>query len=125
MAFAPTAQAKPSGKSQRAVSDNAPRELSDNKTDFLRILTDFGCRLADFINFPDHHAFSVNDVETILRTAKKYQVKFLVTTEKDRVKLPKNIFSTMKIYSIGIRISFIEHDEDRFREFIYNSVTST
>jgi len=93
--------------------------------DFLRILTDFGCRLADFINFPDHHAFSVNDVETILRTAKKYQVKFLVTTEKDRVKLPASMFLAMKIYSIGVKISFVENDKDRFREFICNTVTST
>ncbi len=90
--------------------------------DFLRMLADFGCRPADFINFPDHHEFSGHDVENILRKAQKIQVKFIVTTEKDRVKLPKNIFSAIKIYSLGIRISFIEHDEDRFHEFIYRTV---
>jgi tetraacyldisaccharide 4'-kinase len=79
---------------------------------------------SDFINFPDHHQFSVQDIETILRTAQKNQVKFLVTTEKDRVKLPVSMFSTTKIYSLGVRISFIEHDKDRFREFIYSTITS-
>ena len=41
LAFAPTAQANPSGKSQRAVSAYAPTEHTDNKTDFLRILTNY------------------------------------------------------------------------------------
>ena len=41
LAFAPTAQANPSGKRQRAVSANALTEHSDNKTDFLRILTNY------------------------------------------------------------------------------------
>jgi len=41
LAFAPTAQANPSGNSQRAVSANALTEHSDNKTDFLRILTNY------------------------------------------------------------------------------------
>jgi len=41
LAFAPTAQSQPFGKSQRAVSANALTELSDNKTDFLRILTNY------------------------------------------------------------------------------------
>jgi tetraacyldisaccharide 4'-kinase len=93
--------------------------------DFLRMLTDFGCRLTDFMSFPDHHEISLQDIEIILKTAQKNQVKFLVTTEKDRVKLPKNMFSKMKIYSFGVRISFIGHDEDRFREFIYSIVNTT
>jgi tetraacyldisaccharide 4'-kinase len=92
--------------------------------DFLRTLADFGCQPSDFIKFPDHHQFSRQDIETILRTAQKRQVKFLVTTEKDRVKLPVSMFSTTKIYSLGVRISFIEHDKDRFREFIYSTITS-
>ena len=41
LAFAPTAQSQPLGKIQRAVSANTLSELSDNKTDFLRILTNY------------------------------------------------------------------------------------
>ncbi|CAG0988981.1 hypothetical protein FLAV_02195 [Flavobacteriales bacterium] len=39
LAFAPIAQANPSGKSQRAVFANAPTEHSENKGDFFLILT--------------------------------------------------------------------------------------
>jgi hypothetical protein len=39
LAFAQTAQANPSDKSQRAVSAYAPTEHSENKGDFLLILT--------------------------------------------------------------------------------------
>jgi tetraacyldisaccharide 4'-kinase len=95
-----------------------------NNEDFLRILNNLGCRIADFISFPDHHKFSIHDIETILKTAKTSQSKFLITTEKDRVKLPDNIFLTMKIYSLGIRIFFGENDKHRFHKFIYNAVTS-
>jgi tetraacyldisaccharide 4'-kinase len=91
--------------------------------DFSRVLSDFGCRPANLMNFPDHHEFSVNDIQAILRTATKNQVEFLITTEKDRVKLPKNIFLPMKIYSLGVRISFIEDDKDRFHDFIYKALT--
>jgi tetraacyldisaccharide 4'-kinase len=95
-----------------------------NNEDFLGTLKNLGCRIADFINFPDHHKFSVHDIETILITAQKSKAKFLVTTEKDRVKLPKKIFLPMKIYSLGIRISFGENDKHLFHEFIYHAVTS-
>ena len=93
--------------------------------DFMRMLTDFGCRVEDFINFPDHHDFSAHDVKNILKSAEKNRAEFLITTEKDRVKIPKNMFSPMKIYSIGIKISFAGLDKDRFREFILKRVTST
>jgi hypothetical protein len=41
LAFAPTAQSQPFGKIQRAVSTNTPTEYLDNKTDFLRNLTNY------------------------------------------------------------------------------------
>jgi tetraacyldisaccharide 4'-kinase len=115
---------------EKCSSDNIKYEkclafagIAKNK-DFLCTLKNLGCRIADFINFPDHHKFSVHDIETILKTAQRSHAKFLVTTEKDRVKLPKKIFLTMKIYSLGIRISFGENDKHRFHEFIHHAVTS-
>jgi hypothetical protein len=41
LTFAPFTQSQPFGKSQRADSANALTEHSDNKTDFLRILTNY------------------------------------------------------------------------------------
>jgi tetraacyldisaccharide 4'-kinase len=92
--------------------------------DFMRILKDLGFQPFDLVEFPDHHQFCEHDVESIIKTAQKNQVKFLITTEKDRVKLPKKMFDSVKIYSLGIKISFLEHDEDRFREFIYSQITT-
>jgi tetraacyldisaccharide 4'-kinase len=92
--------------------------------DFMRILKELGFQPVDLVEFQDHHQFSGHDVESILKRAQKNQVKFLITTEKDRVKLPKIMFNSVKIYSIGIKISFIEHDEGRFREFIYSHINT-
>ena len=92
--------------------------------DFFLTLTGLGCFPADFIGFPDHHEFSSHDIKTIIETAQKKQVEFLITTEKDRVKISKNMFSPMKIYSLGVNISFIDEDNDLFRELILRSVSS-
>lgn len=90
--------------------------------DFLRTLTGFGCRVKNFIFFPDHHDFSEKDLETVLRTAQKGRVEFIVTTEKDRVRLPKKMSLPIKIYSLGIRISFMGEDKIRFQNFIRQNV---
>ena len=37
--------------------------------------------------FPDHHAYSLTDLEQILRERNKHESALLVTTEKDAVRL--------------------------------------
>lgn len=90
--------------------------------DFLKMLLKLGCRVEDFVAFADHHTFSAKDVEILLKKAKKSGVEFLITTEKDRVKLPNQMFSAISLYSLGVRISFIGEDKIRFRKFIFEKL---
>lgn len=91
--------------------------------DFLKMLLKLGCRVEDFVAFEDHHQFSAKDVEILLKKAAKSRVEFLITTEKDRVKLPNHMFSAISLYSLGVRISFIGEDKIRFRKFVFEKLT--
>jgi tetraacyldisaccharide 4'-kinase len=104
------------GKACTAFSGIARNE------DFLRTLNGFGCRVKNVFSFPDHHDFSEKDLETVLRTAQKGRAGFIVTTEKDRVRLPAKMSLPIKIYSLGIRISFVGEDKIRFENFIRQHV---
>ena len=55
---------------------------------FFETLTGCGLDLAGRLGFPDHHAFTENDRNALLRAAAETQ-SCLVTTEKDIVRLPK------------------------------------
>jgi tetraacyldisaccharide 4'-kinase len=90
--------------------------------DFLKMLLELGCRVEDFVAFADHHKFSAKDVEIVLNKAIKSGVEFLITTEKDRVKLPNHMFSAINLYSLGVRISFIGEDKIRFKKFVFEKL---
>ncbi len=92
--------------------------------DFLTMLNNLGFQISEFIRFPDHHKFSDQDVDKILNRAEKTQAKFIITTEKDRVKLPINRFLAMNLYSLGVKISFIDRDRKRFHDFIFRAIAS-
>jgi len=47
-------------------------------------------RIVEKIPFPDHHFYDKNDIIRLFQAAKKYEAR-LVCTEKDWVKLPRNI----------------------------------
>jgi len=54
---------------------------------FAIMLTQAGCGIADTIFFPDHHSYTMADIEKIIELARSLKATGLVTTEKDAVKL--------------------------------------
>jgi tetraacyldisaccharide 4'-kinase len=56
---------------------------------FLRSLTSVGFTAADHRWWPDHHAYTSADVQSLSQWARKSRFDALVTTEKDAVKLVK------------------------------------
>jgi len=54
---------------------------------FRRLLMAAGSIVADHCVFPDHHAYSQEDVQRVQRAAERLGVDRIVTTEKDAVKL--------------------------------------
>lgn len=55
--------------------------------DFKRSLENAGLELVDFLNFPDHHPYTSNDMKELMISASNYDAS-IITTHKDWVKLP-------------------------------------
>ena len=75
-------------------------------------------RTYDMLRFPDHHIFSIDDLEEIKKQFEKLRSsnKIILTTEKDSVRLLKfeNELKSYPIYVLPIEHQFLFNDADRF-----------
>jgi tetraacyldisaccharide 4'-kinase len=58
---------------------------------FQAMLIDAGCGVVETIAFADHHAYEMRDIERILEVGRGLNATGFVTTEKDNVKLTKEM----------------------------------
>ncbi|MBC7886936.1 MAG: tetraacyldisaccharide 4'-kinase [Ferruginibacter sp.] len=80
------------------------------------------------LRFPDHHVFSIDDMEEIKKQFEKMASlnKIILTTEKDGVRLQKfeNELKDFPIYVMPIEHSFLFNDTDRFYKQLRNFIVS-
>jgi len=92
--------------------------------EFRSSIGHFECNIVGFHDFPDHHFYSDDDLKMISESAESLKADFIVTTEKDYVRIPeKNIFS-IDLAVIAIEISFGD-DADNFDNFIKKRLGTT
>ena len=100
--------------------------IADPKT-FQEYLTPH-VKSYDMLRFPDHHIFSIDDMEEIKKQFEKLRSanKIILTTEKDGVRLQKfeNELKDFPIYVMPIEHSFMFNDADRFHRIIREFVDS-
>ncbi len=58
-----------------------------NSERFISTLDSLGLIIKEFIRFADHHQFSVSDLKKIQSAFEKHQATYIITTEKDAVRL--------------------------------------
>jgi tetraacyldisaccharide 4'-kinase len=87
--------------------------------DFRRTVESLKCDLINFFEFPDHHKYTEMDLQTIIQTSINAQVEFILTTEKDYVRIPGKTSWPVELVVVGIELSF-ENDENAFIDFIKN-----
>jgi len=90
--------------------------IAKNK-EFKSMVKEMVKKVAGDVQFSDHHTYSKKDFRIILDHAKKCSAEFLVTTEKDYVKIAGKIISPIDIIVIGINVSFKE-DGTKFATFV-------
>jgi tetraacyldisaccharide 4'-kinase len=61
----------------------------------------------DRIDFLDHHSFKEKDFKRIMKRAENMGADFIITTEKDIVKLPQN-FQMPKTYVLKVELTMLE-----------------
>ncbi len=66
--------------------------------------------MVDYHPFPDHHEYTSADLRAIEETARRVGAKYILTTEKDAVKLNPNSFS-LPAYKVSLDMEILEGRE--------------
>ena len=86
-----------------------------NPERFKRTLSDLDADILEFITYPDHHNYTEEDINLIKEKTK--ECDFVVTTAKDRVKLPLDINLTVVNIYTQIEEDFKEKLIAKLKEF--------
>lgn len=84
-----------------------------NPHSFTKILKQNKVKIVDKIIFPDHHSYSNQDFNFILNKAKQNNAE-IITTEKDYVKVPKELQKKIKF----LRVNLIIRNEKKLIKFL-------
>jgi len=84
-----------------------------NPHGFAKILKQNKVKIIDKIIFPDHHSYSNQDFNFILNKAKQNNAE-IITTEKDYVKVPKELQKKIKF----LKVNLIIHNEKKLIKFL-------
>lgn len=71
---------------------------------FYQMVESLGATIVDKISFPDHHFFSLSDIEGVVSRLEENDY-YLITTEKDFVKLRRIVENDRLLY-LGIQVDF-------------------
>ena len=88
---------------------------------FRETLSKLGADVVCFKPFPDHYPFAESDLRTLSEESERFGVDWLVTTEKDWVRLDRCSFRPMQLAYLRIRL-VISPDEDAFFHMIRDAV---
>lgn len=82
---------------------------------FSESLEEAGIRPLCFLSYPDHHPYRKSDLEAILQTAQRKKASFVLTTEKDWVRIPQEFQQV--VLAAALEIDF-GHDLSKIQAFI-------
>jgi len=88
---------------------------------FEETLKQFGCFPLKIFSYGDHHQYKKKHMEDMVSFAKKHTADFIVTTEKDYVKIKNHTRTGMNLIVLDTRISFGEQ-RDQFHELIRDRI---
>jgi tetraacyldisaccharide 4'-kinase len=96
-----------------------------NPDNFIRSLR-LHYRVVEEMTFDDHHVYKVRDVKSMVAMLEKYPDAYIVTTEKDAVKMftskkmPEAI--CRRLYYIPVKMTYIEESEKDFLQNLEKDV---
>ena len=119
---------------QKTVS---PEELNKKKVvvfcgigepdSFIRKIRQLGAEVVQSETFPDHYVYKMDNLQSISETAEKLKADFILTTQKDGVKIKELMAPLLPIWIVRMKIEFIkgkDKGEEKFQETLYSCVMS-
>lgn len=86
-----------------------------NPTSFEQTIMDIGAGSVESVRFPDHHDYTMAEMQAVMQKAVDKEVYALVTTEKDAVKIPSEFIHSerpLPVYVLGIEVRFVDGYEE-------------
>lgn len=83
-----------------------------NPAAFRGTLADLGARVVDFRGFPDHHPYTVADLESLAEWASSVDADLVVTTLKDLVKARVTRLGGVPLVAVEIAIEMLSGGEE-------------
>jgi tetraacyldisaccharide 4'-kinase len=107
----------------RRISDNTILSVDDikkqpvlilcgiaNPDSFGRTVSDLGAHVAFTLYFPDHHTYSIKDMDEVVQSARQVGTEWIITTEKDAVRIPDHLIQT-HLLALDISLSIPTGEE--------------
>ena len=82
-----------------------------NPISFERSLEKLGARVVEKIRFPDHHPYCREDLATAVQLAHESGARYVITTEKDEMRLPAVEKPGVPILSLGIQLKVVSGEK--------------
>lgn len=94
--------------------------IARNET-FRQTLADLGADIRAWSGFRDHHHYRSADLANLARAGQRAGAVALVTTDKDRVRIPDGWIRHLPLMVVGVRIDFIDAAE-AFERLVFASL---
>ena len=83
-----------------------------NPPSFLALLSSLGAEVMRSFSFPDHHPYRLEELGEIVGWAKEAGVQALLTTEKDSIRLPQDLYPLpIPLYYLRMEIQLSQEKE--------------
>ena len=89
-----------------------------NPASFERTLKDLGAEIIESLRYPDHHEYTMTEMQDVLQQADALDAEAIVLTEKDAVKIPDEVAKanwSIPIFVICVEVKF-QTGGDEFKE---------
>ncbi|SDD81436.1 tetraacyldisaccharide 4'-kinase [Sporomusa acidovorans] len=92
-----------------------PFSAIGNPSSFEQTITDLDVNIADAVRYPDHHDYTMAEMQSIMQKAVDCGAEALITTDKDAVKIPSEFIHSerpLPVYVLSIEVRFHEGYEE-------------
>jgi tetraacyldisaccharide 4'-kinase len=86
-----------------------------NPSSFEQTIADIGAKVVDSVRYPDHHDYTMAEMQSVMQKAVDKGARALITTEKDAVKIPAEFIHSerpLPVYVLCIKVHFTDGYEE-------------
>ena len=89
-----------------------------NNSDFKNSCEKIGLIIRPHIEFPDHYRYKQHDIDKITNLFNQSDAEYIVTTQKDYIKIADNFPYDYPLVVLGVQIEFDHNNKTAFERFI-------